>query len=111
MVQRVTAVVREGAAAAFEGGFVEVRQRLFMSAGFRGISVLQGVEEPGSYVVQVLWEDPDELRAFAEDRFERCWAPVQPFLARRPEVEHFVERPNLGLHGPGVVTDLGWVAG
>jgi len=81
-----------------------------MSQGSRGFSVFQGVEEPSTYVVQVLWETVEELLTHAESgRFERCWAPVEPHLVGSLVVDHLVERPALGLQGPGVITDLSWL--
>jgi hypothetical protein len=62
------------------------------------------------YLVQVLWESPEELADFTESRFGRCWAPVEPFLAGPLRVNHFVERPGLALNGPGVITDLAWLS-
>jgi heme-degrading monooxygenase HmoA len=98
----------------FEAALCEVRQRLFMSAGFRGFTVHQGVRDGADasarYLVQVQWETREELDAFMDARFERCWSPVEPFLARMPRVDHFIERPGLGNVGPGVVTDLAWTA-
>ncbi|WP_158220915.1 putative quinol monooxygenase [Kineosporia sp. R_H_3] len=106
-VQRVEIAVRDGRESAFEAALCEVRQQVFMTRGFRDFTVAQGVEEPGTYMVQVLWETADELLEFTgSGRFERCWAPVEPFLARSLRVDHLVERHGLGLQGPGVLTDL-----
>jgi heme-degrading monooxygenase HmoA len=111
LVQQVTLAVLGGQETAFEAALCESRQRVFMSAGFRGFAALQGAEHPSTYLVTVHWETLEELAAFGESgRFERCWAPVRPFLAGPPRVEHFVERPGLGLNGPGVITDLGWLS-
>jgi heme-degrading monooxygenase HmoA len=108
--ERVEIAVREGQEAAFEAALCEVRQRVFMSRGFRGFTVAQGVERPSSYLVLVLWQTSEELIDFAESgRFERCWALVEPFLAGPLGVDHFVERPGLALNGPGVITDLSWI--
>ena len=108
LLQQVSLVVVEGQQAAFEGALLEVRQRVFMSAGFRGLTVAQGAEHPTGYLVQIRWESLDELAA-AADRFDRAWAPVQPFLAGPLRVDHFVERPTLDFQGPGVLTDLAWL--
>jgi heme-degrading monooxygenase HmoA len=110
VLERVELAVREGQEAAFEAALCEVRQRVFMSRGFRDLTVHQGVERPSSYLVQVFWETPEELIDFAESgRFERCWAPVEPYLTGPLRVEHFVPRPALSLQGPGVITDLAWL--
>ena len=110
-VQRVELAVAEGHETAFETALCEARQRVFMSRGFRGFTVAQGVEHPSTYLVQVLWETGDELADVVESgRFERCWAPVEPFLARPLRVDHFVERPGLALNGPGGITDLAWLS-
>ena len=110
VVQRVELVVANGQEQAFEAALCEVRQRVFMSAGFRGFDVLQGVERPDTYLVHVRWETPEELLVFAEQRFERAWAPVGPYLVAPPRVDHFTERAGLGLDGPGVITDLAWIS-
>ena len=109
-LERVNIVVVDGHEAAFEAALCEVRQRVFMSPGFRGFTVAQGMEQPSEYLVEVSWESREELAGFTRSRFEGCWAPVEPFLARRLEVGYFVERPGLALRGPGVVTDLAWLA-
>jgi heme-degrading monooxygenase HmoA len=111
VLEQLELVVRDGHEAAFEAALCEVRQRVFLSRGFRGFAVAQGAEQPASYLVQIHWETVEELVDFAEsDRFERCWAPVEPFLAGPPRVTHYVERPGLGFQGPGVVTDLAWLS-
>ena len=109
ILEHVEIAVLDGQANGFEAALCEVRQRVFMSAGFRGFTVAQGAQRPSTYLVQVLWESPEELAGFTESRFTRCWAPVNPFLAGPLRVNHFVERPGLALHGPGVVTDLAWL--
>ena len=103
--------VLDGQEAAFEAALCEVRQRVFMSPGFRGFTVAQGLAEgPSTYVVQVLWESTEELADFVEFRFERCWAPVEPFLAAPLRARHFADRPGLALRGPGVISDLAWLS-
>ncbi|MFI7588621.1 putative quinol monooxygenase [Spongisporangium articulatum] len=110
LLQRIELAASPGQAAGLESALIEVRQRVFSSPGFRGFTVRQGVERPDVYLVDVLWETPDELLEHGESgRFDRCWAPAQPFLARPPRVDHFTEKPALDLHGPGVITDLAWL--
>jgi len=110
LLQVVEAVALDGQGAAFEAALCEVRQRVFMMAGFRGLTVAQGAEDDAAYLVQVRWEALDELQDVVDSgRFERCWAPVRPLLARPLRVDHFVERPSLNDHGPGVITDLAWL--
>jgi heme-degrading monooxygenase HmoA len=110
LLQQVELTVRDGQEAAFEAALCEVRQRVFMSRGFRGFTVAQGAEHSYRYLVQVRWETLDELADFARSgRFERCWAPVEPFLAGPLRVDHFAERPSLSFQGPGVITDLAWL--
>jgi hypothetical protein len=65
--------------------------------------------DPSTYLVRVLWESPEELADHTRTRFARCWAPVDPFRAGPLRISQFVERPSLGLNGPGVITDLTWV--
>jgi heme-degrading monooxygenase HmoA len=111
LVQQVEVLVRDGDEVAFEGALCEVRQRIFMSPGFRGFSVAQGADHPAAYLVHVRWETAEELLAFSEsDRFERCWAPVQAFVAGGLRVSHLVERPSLAFQGPGVLTDVEWLS-
>jgi len=109
ILQRVEIAVRQGFEAAFESALGEVRQRVFMSPGFRGFTVSQGTERTWRYLVQVRWETPEELSDFESARLDRAWAPVEPFLAAPLEVDHFVERPLLAEQGPGVITDLDWL--
>ena len=110
IVERLEIAVLGGREAAFEAALCEVRQRVFMSPGFRRFDVAQGVELPATYLVQVFWESLEELADFVDSgRFDRCWALVGEFLAGPLRVDHFVERPGLALQGPGVITDLAWV--
>jgi heme-degrading monooxygenase HmoA len=110
-LQHVEVIAADGQEAAFEAALCEVRQRVFMSPGFRGFRVGQDVEHPSTYLVEVRWESLDELAEFADSgRFERCWAPVEPFLARPPRLAHYTERPSLAFQGPGVLTDTGWLS-
>lgn len=109
IVQRVEMAVREGEGAAFEAALGDVRQRAFMSPGFRRFTVSQGVERPAYYLIQILWETIEELGEFESVRFDRCWAPVRPFLTGPLQVDHFVERPLLDFQGPGVITDMAWL--
>ena len=110
-LQHVQIAVADGQAGAFEAALCEVRQRVFMSRGFRGFAVAQGAEHPSTYLVQVRWETADELVEFVDSgRFERCWASVGPFLDLPLRVEHLVERPGLSDQGPGVLTDLAWLS-
>jgi heme-degrading monooxygenase HmoA len=110
LLQLIEAVVRDGQEVRFEAALCEVRQRVFMMPGFRGLTVAQGAEQASVYLVQVRWETVDELRdVVGTDRFERCWAPVEPLLVRPLRVDHFVERPSLNDQGPGVITDLEWL--
>ena len=111
-LQHVEVAVLDGQEAPFEAALCEVRQRVFMSPGFRGFRVAEDVERPATYLVEVRWETLDELAEFADSgRFERCWAPVEPFLARPLRLGHFSERPGLAFQGPGVLTDPAWLSG
>jgi heme-degrading monooxygenase HmoA len=110
-LQQVQLAVLDGQQAAFESALLEVRRRVFQSRGFRGFTVAQGVERPARYLVQVSWESAEELADVTESgRFERCWAPVEPFLRRPLLLDHLVELPGLGFQGPGASTDfdLAW---
>jgi heme-degrading monooxygenase HmoA len=110
-LQHVQVVVVDGHEPEFEAALCEVRQRVFMSPGFRGFTVAQDVEHLSTYLVAVRWESLDELAEFADSgRFERCWSPVEPFLARPLRLDHFAERPSLAFQGPGVITDMTWLA-
>jgi hypothetical protein len=110
VLELVEVAVLDGQEAPFEAALCEVRQRVFMSRGFRGFTVGQRVEGPPTYLVQVRWESPEERADFAGSRFGGCWAPVEPFLAGPLRVNHYVERPGLALSGPGVITDLAWLS-
>jgi heme-degrading monooxygenase HmoA len=112
ILEHVEITVLDGQEAAFEAALCEVRQRVFMSAGFRGFAVAQEVEwRPSRYLVQVLWETREELADYTDSRFDRAWAPVEPHLAEPLRVKHFVERHGLALEGQGVITDLAWLSG
>lgn len=110
IVERLEIRIADGLEVPFEAALCDVRQRVFMSPGFRGFSVAQGVERPSVYLVEVLWESLGERAEFEESgRFDRCWAPVKPFLAEGLRADVFTQRPSLGFQGPGVITDLSWL--
>jgi heme-degrading monooxygenase HmoA len=110
IVERVGTTILAGREKEFEAALCEVRQRLFMSKGFRGFTVVQSLENPSVYIVEVQWETLDE-RVELENtgRFERCWAPVDLFLSAALRVDLLTPRPTLNAQGPGVVTDLSWM--
>jgi heme-degrading monooxygenase HmoA len=110
VLERVEITILDAQEAAFEAALCEVRQRVFMSRGFRGFTAVQGAERPSVYMVQVHWESIEELADFERVRFSQAWGPVEPYLASPLQVSHFVERPGLALNGPGVITDLAWVS-
>jgi len=111
IVERVETTVVDGRENEFEAALCEVRQRVFMSKGFRGFTVAQGVERSSTYLIEVLWETLEERADFERSgRFARCWTPVDPFLATPLRVEFFTPRPSLNLQGPGVITDLSWTS-
>ena len=59
ILEHVEIAVLDGQESAFEVALCEVRQRVFMSRGFRAFTVAQGVMEyPSTYLVQVRWESP-----------------------------------------------------
>lgn len=111
IIERVETTIVDGHEKEFEAALCEVRQRVFMSRGFRGFTVAQGVQRPSTYLVEVLWETLEERADFENSgRFARCWAPVEPFLATALRVELFTPRPSLNLEGPGVITDMSWMS-
>ena len=111
LLQQVTVSAVPGQEAAFESALLDVRDRLVMCVGFRGLSVAQNAETPSDYLVQIRWETAEELTQCVESgRFARAWAPVDGHRAGPLRAEHLVERPTLGFHGVGVLTDLTWAS-
>jgi heme-degrading monooxygenase HmoA len=111
IVERLETTIVDGREKEFEAALCEVRQRVFMIAGFRGFTVAQGLQRPSTYLIEVLWETLEERAEFEDSgRFVRCWAPVDPFLATALRVEFFTPRPSLNFQGPGVITDLSWMS-
>jgi len=111
IVERLETTIVDGREKEFEAALLEVRQRVFMSKGFRGFTVAQAVERPSTYLVEVLWETLEERADFERSgRFPLCWAPVDPFLTAAPRVELFAPPPSLNLQGPGVITDMSWMS-
>jgi heme-degrading monooxygenase HmoA len=112
LLQQIGVGVAPGQEAAFESALLEVRDRLVRCVGFRGFSVAQNAETPTDYLVHIRWETAEELTQCVESgRFARAWAPVDAHRVGPLRAEHLVERPTLGFHGVGVLTDLGWASG
>jgi heme-degrading monooxygenase HmoA len=111
IVEQVEVSVVDGREVDFEAALCEVRQRAFMSKGFRNFTVSQDVEHSSTYLVEVLWETLEERADFENSgRFARCWAPVHPFLTEALRINFFAPRPSLSLQGPGVITDMSWLS-
>ena len=111
MVERLDVTIVDGREKEFEGALLEVRQRVFMTRGFRGFTVAQGLQRPTTYLIEIQWETLDERADFENSgRFQKCWAPVDPFLAAPLRVDFFTPRPSLDFQGPGVITDLSWMS-
>lgn len=106
IVELLELTVPDARQAEFEAALLDVRQRVFMSKGFRRFTVAQSVEPPFTYLIQILWQTLQERADFeASGRFARCWAPIEPFLTHAPRAHLFTERPGLDFQGPGVITD------
>ena len=96
VIERLDLTVLSGHEAEFEAVLCDVRQNVFMSRGFRHFTVARGVENPTSYLIQILWESVEEhTDHVSSGRFARCWKPVTPFLAEPPRADRFEERPSL----------------
>lgn len=111
LLQQIGVSVGPGQEAAFESALLEVRDRLVMCVGFRGFTVAQDAETRTDYLVQIRWETAEELTQCVESgRFARAWSPVDGHRVGPLRADHLLERPTLGFHGPGVLTDLSWAS-
>jgi len=82
--------VAPGADGAFEEGFATARQVIAQAPGCRWVKLHRGVERPGTYLLLVEWDTLDDHAAFrSSDAFARWRAPIQPFFAADPQMEHF----------------------
>jgi heme-degrading monooxygenase HmoA len=76
--------------AAFEEGFATARLVIGAAPGCRWVELHRGVERPGEYLLLVGWDTLDDHTAFrSSDAFPQWRAPIQPFFAAAPEMEHF----------------------
>jgi quinol monooxygenase YgiN len=77
-------------AAGFEAGFEVARKVIGAAPGCRWVELHRGVEQPGTYLLLVEWDALDDHTVFrASDAFPQWRAPIQPFFADAPEMEHF----------------------
>jgi quinol monooxygenase YgiN len=77
-------------ASAFEAGFATARLVIGAAPGCRWVELHRGLERPGTYLLLVGWDSVDDHSAFrASDAFPHWRAPIQPYFARPPEMEHF----------------------
>jgi quinol monooxygenase YgiN len=77
-------------AAAFEAGFDKARLVIDAAPGCRWVELHRGIERPGTYLLLVEWDSVDDHQAFrSSDDFPQWRAPIQPFFAESPEMEHF----------------------
>ena len=76
--------------AAFEAGFDEARLVIGAAPGCRWVELHRGVERPETYLLLVEWDTLDDHTAFrSSDAFPRWRAPIQPYFAAAPQMEHF----------------------
>ncbi len=78
----------------FEAAVVEAVPLFQRARGARGLSLEASHEEPGTYVLTVLWERlEDHMHEFREsEAFQQWRALVGPHLAVPPQVEHLRHR-------------------
>lgn len=78
----------------FEAAVAEAVPLFQRASGARGLTLEVSQEEPGAYVLTVLWERlEDHMRGFREsEAFQQWRALVGPHLAAPPQVEHLRHR-------------------
>ncbi len=96
-MDRVTEIaffyVNPGDEDAFSAAALEASANITVSAGCRSLELRQGVETPTTFVLTVEWESLAHHQAFRDtERLAQWRAPIAPFFARAPSVEHYVRR-------------------
>jgi quinol monooxygenase YgiN len=77
-------------AEAFEAGFDIARTVIGAAPGCRWVELHRGVERPETYLLLVEWDSVDAHDAFRSSASFPQWrAPIQPFFAAPPQMEHF----------------------
>jgi heme-degrading monooxygenase HmoA len=85
--------ISPGAEEDFSYAFRGVRDVLATTPGCRSVRMTHGVETPSRFVLLVEWDsiEAHEQNFRATDRFTRWRAAIDPFFARPPVVEHFID--------------------
>jgi heme-degrading monooxygenase HmoA len=92
-LEQVVLPVKPGREAAFELAFAEARHLVEQADGFRRLSLSRGVEEPGTYLLLIEWDDVDSHeRGFrGSTDYQRWSALLHPFYEPMPVVRHYAE--------------------
>jgi heme-degrading monooxygenase HmoA len=97
MVLEVTLIdVVDGQQEQFVAGYRAAVTHLRTTPGCRSVRMTQGIESPTRFVLLVEWDSvaahEDNFRA--TERFTNWRAPISPFFANPPHVEHFNDVPG-----------------
>jgi heme-degrading monooxygenase HmoA len=77
-------------APAFEAGFATARLVIGAAPGCRWVELHRGVERPETYLLLVEWDSLADHQTFRTSEAFPGWrAPIQPFFAADPQMEHF----------------------
>lgn len=74
----------------FRAAIRQAKTHIESSDGCRSLSVRQGVETPGTFVLTVEWESLEFHQAFRDSERLALWrTPIAPLFDRPPFVEHY----------------------
>lgn len=85
--------VTPGSEEDFVAGYRVARAVLVGADGCRSIRMTRGVESPSRFTLLVEWDSVEaHNEGFrASERFAQWRAPISPYMAAPPHVEHFVD--------------------
>jgi heme-degrading monooxygenase HmoA len=91
IVERAMLHVTPGAEADFEAAFAQSREVVAQADGFRSLRLARGIESPSTYLLLIEWDSvEDHMTGFREsERFAQWRAPIGPYFAQPPDMEHF----------------------
>jgi len=93
ILEHALLTVKTGQACAFEEAMIKAAPLIAASPGFLGLEVRPSVENPGTYLLLVRWENlSDHDPGFrASDRYQQWKALLHDFYDPFPTVSHFAE--------------------
>jgi quinol monooxygenase YgiN len=91
ILERAIFTLKPGTAGEFAAAFAKARKFIEAAKGCRKAEMRQGIENPDSFILLVLWDEVDDhMKGFRESPAFAEWrALLSPYFASPPAMEHY----------------------